>query len=497
MAIDPNEDLLRALLARGAETDDLDFKATWNPQRTSDLVELCKDVAAMESLPSGGCIVVGALDNGSPSGMFAPTNPKDFDEQRVRSKIVALIGEPLDLKIALYVLGSNTFLLLKVGANSDGMRVLPHEGKYRVDNSKEKIAWRPGDVFVRRGTSSVCWNQHEARGLIDRVVASRKETWRQEILETIRASTPAFTGGQFVNVNAEMPAAVYPPVVTELIRRHDDVGLDVLRRRTRSDAVRSVCDVGNGDARAIVAELSDDLYRLDVIASLCSRYRLTATFTQALVDYQEIYEAVDEDYVAQPRRFPLGHVEVLVHLYAVGAVLVHERKWIDLATLTRLAPLSTHGGYWKSLLQKAQVMAARTNTLTNDSDAQVGVIEAAKSKTAQLFDLLGEGDPRDLTSLLVQFDVYRGVATANSDENGSLGAYPNFCLYYTARAEPAFLTLIEDSEARAALFNGNETQLANVYRRMDNAARNAAQMYNGYDGFEDSRLRSFAGIAED
>lgn len=75
-------DRVRGLLARGAESDDLDFKATWNPGLKPDLIELSKDIAAMESLPDGGYIVVGADDHGGPSGMFAPDGPRDFDEQK-------------------------------------------------------------------------------------------------------------------------------------------------------------------------------------------------------------------------------------------------------------------------------------------------------------------------------------------------------------------------------------------------------------------------------
>jgi hypothetical protein len=43
--------------------------------------------------------------------------------------------------------------------------------------------------------------------------------------------------------------------------------------------------------------------------------------------YRNLNEAVDEDFVSHPRWFPLGHREVLMHLYALGAVLVHEKQW--------------------------------------------------------------------------------------------------------------------------------------------------------------------------
>lgn len=485
-------DSLRGLLARGAESDDLEFKSTWAPQQRSELVELCKDIAAMESLSDGGYIVVGCNDHGAPSGTFAPAQVRDFDEQKIRSKIAAVLGEPIDLSAALHRIESNQFLLIGIGANQDGMRIMSKDGEY-----ENKTVWRAGDVFVRRGTSSVRWNQYEARGIIERVIAARKEEWRQDIFETIRIATPAFEPGGFVNVNVEMPAKSFGAAATELIRRDDEVGLDLLLRKTISNAV-SVVDAATGkDGRAVASELSDQLERLDIITALSSRYSVGTALSRAMEGYRDIYEAVDEDFLSQPHRFPLGHKEVLMHLYAVGAVLVHGKQWKSLAAVVRLSPISTQNGYWKSLFRKAEIMTARAELLKDEEGARIGVIEAAKPVATHLFDLLGEGQPRDITNLLVEFDVYRGIVNAGKDENEKLGAYTNFALYYSARAEPAFLTLLDDDGARAALFDGTDAQLAGVYRHMDGAAQREAFAYNGWDGFESPRLISFVGTADD
>lgn len=483
-------DRLRGLLARGAESDDLDFKATWDPRQKSDLIELCKDIAAMESLPNGGYIVVGADDHGHPSGMFAPEAGRDFDEQRIRSKVAAVLGEPIHLGAALHRIESNDFLLIGVGSNRDGMRIMSKDGEYA-----NKTVWRAGDALVRRGTSSVRWNQHEARGIVERVIAARKEEWRRDIFETIRVATPAFEPGGFVNVNVEMPSESFGAAVTELIRRGDEVGLDLLLRKTISGAATVVDAAAGKDARAVASELGDQLDRLDIVAALSARYLVGTTFSRAIEGYRDSYEAVDEDFVSQPRRFPLGHKEVLMHLYALGAVLVQEKHWENLATLVRLTPISTHNGYWKSLFRKAEVMIARAELLKDEEGTRSGVIEAAKPVAAHLFALLGDGQPRDLTNLLVEVDVYRGIANAGRDENDKLGSYTNFALYHSARAEPAFLNVLDDHAARAALFDGSDDQLAAVYRRMNSAADREAFAYDGWDGFADPRLVSFAETA--
>ena len=82
MTMSVDLDRLRALLAQAAESDDLDYKATWDPREKSDLIELCKDIAAMESMPTGGYILVGADDHGSPSGMFAGDPASNFMSRR-------------------------------------------------------------------------------------------------------------------------------------------------------------------------------------------------------------------------------------------------------------------------------------------------------------------------------------------------------------------------------------------------------------------------------
>lgn len=491
MSLSVDLDSLKGLLARKAETDDLEFKSQWDPDQKADLIELCKDIAAMESLPDGGYIIVGVDDHGEPSGRFTAEPGRTFDEQKIRSKVASILTEPLDISVALHHIDDHSYLLIGVGPNRDGMRVMTKDGEYEAEKKPVRV-WGAGDVFVRRGTSSMRWNQHEARGLIERMVAIRKEEWRADVLETIRAATPAFEPGGFVNINVEMPAHSFGAAVAETIRRSDRVGLDMLLRKTISRAVTVVSEVEAKDARAVASELSEQLDRLNVIAALSARYEFESAFADSMQGYREIYDSADEDFASAPRRFALGHKEILVHLYALGAVLVQDRKWAEIATVARLTPVSTHNGYWKLLLRKAEVMVARAGVLEHEGLARTGVIEAAKPAAARLFELLGSGMPAELTNLLVEFDIYRGIAAANTDPTEKIGAYTNFALYNSARGEPAFLTVLDDSTARAALFIGTDAELASVYRTMDATAQREAFLFNGWEGFENPRLRQFA-----
>lgn len=486
-------DQLVALLARQAEASDLDYKGTWDPASKPDLIELCKDVAAMESLPAGGYVVVGATSSGDPSSLFAPGKASDYDEQKIRSKVARTLGEPIDFSSALHTWQGNSYLLIGIGPNRDGMRIMHKDGEY-----SESTVWRQGDVFVRRGTSSMRWNQHEARGVIERVVAARKEEWREDVFETIRRATPALDQGGFVNVTSEMPVDSFTLAVTELIRRADIVGLDVLSRRTINSALAVVDRASSADfdEPAGGVELGQELDRLNLVAALSARYQVPSAFDEVLEGYRSIYGANDNEYMEYPQKFKAGHRVILVHLFALGAVLVNERRWDQVALLARLTPLHTHNGYWTSLLRKAEVMTARSESLATpdgESSSRVGVIANAEPVTKRLFNLLDEDRDVDATTLLVQFDVMRGIATAGPDtsDRDKLGAYTNFALYSSARAEPAFLTVLKNEEVRSALFQGDVDHLRSVYRRMNEVALHEGMRYNGWDGFESPQLREF------
>lgn len=487
-------DQLVALLRRRAEATDLDYKTTWNPADKGSVIEVCKDIAAMESEASGGYIVVGADDFGRPSGTFNPTNPADFDEQKLRSKVVKVLGEPIDFSSAFHTYEDNQYVLLGIGANHDGMRIMQKDAEY-----DGKTIWREGEVFIRRGTSSMRWNQHEARGILERVIARRKEEWREDIFETIRRATPSTDQAGFVNVSVEQPIGTFVITVTELIRRNDVVGLDVLARRTvgRARFITEAATHGNGDSSAAAVELGQQLNRLNLIAALSARYGASRGFTEVLDGYRTIYSAIDDERMEYHQRFTAGHRAILINLFALGAILVNEQRWAQVATLARLAPVHTHDGYWKTLLRKSEVMAARSddlNTVDGDGVSRVGAIAAAESPTRYLSQLLDDGPEVDAETLLVQFDVMRGIATAGPDQGDDygLGSYTNFALYSSERSEPAFLTVLTNPDALRTLFPSEDLDaLRFVYQSLDAAARREGMRYHGWRGFRSPQLLRF------
>ncbi|MFJ4295613.1 helix-turn-helix domain-containing protein [Curtobacterium sp. NPDC089689] len=486
-------DVLSALLRRAAEMPDLEYKSTWNPGDKRDLVELCKDFAAMESLPDGGYVVVGANDDGSPSGTFSPANPRDYDEQKIRSKVVKVLGEPLDLSASLLVWENSTYLLIGIGPHQDGLRIMTKDAGHEGGD-----VWRESDVFVRRGTSSVRWNQHEARGILERIVAVRKEEWRKDIFETIRQASPNLDGAGYVNLTTDIPVDSFTVAATELIRRQDAVGLDTLVRRITNTArgiVEQARANGDVDNEAAAVEVQREFDRLNIVAVLTARYGLSDPFTEVMESYRTIYSANDDEYMQYPSTFVTSHRLVMTSAMALGAALVNEKRWQQIYALARLAPTYTHNGYWTSLLRKAEVMAARSTQARQDEDlTRSGVIADATPIADHLFALLDETGRADTVTLLVQFDVLRGIATTDP-EDSRLGAYPNFSFYRSARAEPAFLAVLDDDRARSVFSARSDDELRSVFQLMDQGAQQEGMMYHGWHGFQNPRLARFVDSA--
>jgi hypothetical protein len=491
--VDVDLNALRALLGRGIEFEGLDYKRAWDPDKRGEVLELAKDVAAMESLPDGGYIVIGADDDGKPGGMFAPSKRADFDEQRIRSKLVSVLSEPLGLDVALHQLEGDTYLVLGVRPHPDGLRIMSQAGNYSAGN-KTRSLWQEGDVFVRRGTSSVKWNQHEVRAIIERIVAVRKEAWRVDLLASTAppaASTEPHPPS--IAMSIELPVDAFKTAAIQLIRAKDSVEIDQTIRRITA-AAASALSGPISDPEATAVELGDFLLRLNVVAALVARYEVEGAFERCVDAYRKIYATADEDHSDIPRKFPLGQEQVLIHAYALGAVLVDDERWAAIALLARMAPIATHDGYWKTLLRKAEVMSARAEIGVDPETSQrVGLIERARSKSAGLFAALGE-DPaaKDLTTLLAQFDVYRGIAaTPTTGDNLKLGAYPNFAFYFSTRSEPAFLNVVRTKMVRKAIFGGDDSDLRGVMQAMDQLAQQEGVRYDGWSGFSDPELVRF------
>ena len=493
--MDVGIDKLRALLAQANEASAVEYKSAWEPSDRGDLLEVTKDIAAMESLVEGGHIIIGADNAGRPSGSFPTHGTDQFDEQRVRSKVVAELSEPLDLHLAMHELDGAHFLIIGVGPYANGHRVMNKEGTYTDASGKSNTVWRKGDTLIRRGTSSVRWNQNEATNLIERLISARKESWMAEAAEIASRTSPA-PAPQVIR-SGIVPLEGLVDIVLEAIRASDLVTVDLLIRSVSAE-LRRLLAPASRDESVLVVEIDAQLFRLDVIAILTARYDRWKEFDASLSAYRKAYALNDEDVPAWgPKSFPQAHESFLRHLYAIGAVLTEDSNWRGLTAVARLSPEHSGDGYWPSLIAKAAVLIARLSTpraqvglpTSIENGTRSGVIERVKPTTKELFRILGEFPSYAETELLVAFDFY--AALVNVDQERKLKSYTNFAFYPSAMSDRAAVAVIQIPEARKAIGQESDSALREALEAIARTAHHESFGQGGWSGFYDQRITDF------
>jgi hypothetical protein len=142
------------LLAQAHEHEGLDYKSHVDLQDRRAELELIKDIAAFSA--SGGYLIIGADDGGRPTATMSEQDALQFDESRIRAKVRRYLPEPLEIRTARHDLDGALLVLLYIGAHPDGFLIVMVDGQ-----TGDRVIFRRGDVFVRHGTASERWQQHD------------------------------------------------------------------------------------------------------------------------------------------------------------------------------------------------------------------------------------------------------------------------------------------------------------------------------------------------
>jgi hypothetical protein len=77
-------------------------------------------------------------------------------------------------------------------------------------------------------------------------------------------------------------------------------------------------------------------------------------------------------------------------------------------------------------------------------------------------------------------------------EGGSWGGWlPSFARWNAARGDPAAVAVIEDRDARAAIFPHDDQELADSLRALAALARHLVFAFGAWDGYRDPRIHRF------
>lgn len=484
---DVSEDNLRRLLGIGVESATLDFKSTFDPSNTDELLEIVKDVAAMQI--DGGYLVIGADDNGKPVGSFTETQLKQFEQANLRAKLRKYLSEPLDLLVKSHRIDSHDLVLIYVGPSTNVFAIIARDG----NNSKGRTVFQPGDVFARHGTASERWNYHDIARIKVRLVENERERWLHEATAAITASmtTPeanAVANGPVGTLAWELDADTFRGAVLELLSRNQLLPLKYLLSNVRAE-VGGFLDDPDGQERIEVI-----LDRLTCLACLALQVDEAAVFKLTLQGLVDAYGVPVDS--AGSRRANLSMPAsglwfmVLQRICAIGALATRLKRWAEV----RMLVAQTGRGrdfedqFYTNWYRHALVMASRDNLLRADSGKRdESLLSFALRQVEQHACLrpdIGSIDEEEVLKSLVQFDflaciIAIDIAAGTSDPSPF---YPSFARFYSSRVQKVASDLISDRSFRKSIADRTDAEIAIV---LDGINRLSSQQNMRWGGFND------------
>ncbi len=162
-------DAMRYLLACQAECEWLDFKEQWAAESEFEISSFVKDAVALKNM-GGGYLVVGVKDK-----TWEPVGLKQrlpYDAKLLRDKIRKATGLELDVFIVHHELPvdgiSTIFALIFVKASTKRRKRRTPSLMARDFCPNQKFGFRRGDIFVRKGDSTIrIGSQEELDDLLD------------------------------------------------------------------------------------------------------------------------------------------------------------------------------------------------------------------------------------------------------------------------------------------------------------------------------------------
>ncbi|MET9313070.1 ATP-binding protein [Kribbella sp. NPDC003505] len=460
---------LASLLAVGCELRSLDFKQTVDLDEHAELVEFAKDVAAFRSC--GGYLVIGADDQGRPTGTLSGSLATKFDEANLRQKLEKFL-RPTDVISALHELDGHRLVLVYVPRHPLGFTVVKSVGEYTKPGGGQKVVLRPGDVFVRRGTSSERWTEADVEGLFSPRDARLREAHRMEFAAMVAAiqqgaQGQAIAGGPAQSLVWQLDQASFDGAVVEFIRRNDIVPIQLFLIRMPGEAQAAAA---RGDQDKFDTML-DRTISLGAVALTLGREELTGEVIECLT---AIYQNPPEVGAGEENPLPraIFWVDILARVEALGALAVVLKKW---TVVRALAAQPAPDTWYSSWLRHGLTEAARSNvfpTTAAGHQEQGGLIPLARRVAHRLPALRpyvaddSGYDPEPGASIpptdpildaLCAFDALAALVVMTGLDPAKFDVhqfYPSFGNYYSRRSIPYWARLLKDAEMREALLSG-------------------------------------------
>lgn len=483
---------LREVLAEASEQQALDYKETLDLSERRDVVEIAKDVAAMQAERDGGYIVIGADDHGSATGLLTEDQARLFDEATLRPKLQKYIPV-LTVHSARHCLDGNWLVLVYVAPSPDGCCVFQVEGAYQEPGKKQTtMVFRAGDVFVRHGTSSERWHQGDVALVWQRAVASRKEVWRRELRQELEAQGAAGQAAQQVRQRSvaaltwQLDQEVFDAAVLEYLRADDDIPLRQFLLTVPAQA-SNILQHAPGDLPTLLNRVAS----LTALGLTHQRTHWARKGTDALVRVYDLGNGLPES-GSDALTGPQVWLAVLERVYGLGGLAVRLKDWPMVRILANRRGSDAGFDWWGSWLRHGVTTAGRAGLLESDASHSSGLIAAARNTVRDVRALHPDTPPdgEAVLNSLCQFDALGAlVVMGETGKPATRNFYTNFARYDTRRTEPALIAISRDDTVRQALFDGSPELLKTSLQLLVRMAGQEGSRYVGWTGLSDPDLQ--------
>ncbi len=492
------EDTLVDLLNEGTERPGLDYKSRCDLTDTRDKVAITKDVGAM--MIQGGYLVIGADDNGKPTGAVTEKAARLFDQATLQSKLQRYLADGFDVRSAALELDGNWFGLICVRPHPEGFAPMKADGNYTDPSGQARKEFSAGDVFARHGTKSERWVSEDVRTirveLRRQERAAAREEFREDLvaLQSASAAASSIASGAASALDWNLTVGTLTDAVIEQLRRSDTAPLLLLLSRAPRDAAGFV-QAGAEDELDL---LLDHVTCLTATFLTIERPDLTTRSVSALT---RIYDSsFDAQGIAREHSggipSALLELKIITRVWALGALATRQREWATVRELAGHRPAVDQADYWTTWLFHGAVMAARASLLNDPQNRARGLSPLVLAQEIiQRLDCLRpdlDAAAEQVMTSLCQFDMLACfVAIDLGRDRRGASFFAQFARWYAQRSNPAAIAVIERPDVRLAIFPHDDTAVADALVKIADAAARLAGPLHGWDGFEDERIISF------
>lgn len=500
-----DEEKMYELLSVGTETDALDYKATLDLGRSAgekQKIEFIKDCLAMMNLPTGGYLVIGVDGQGAPAGKVAPIDGSHFDSASLTQRVGGYVDCPVDIVAAVHRHsdGRDVAVVYVRPVKSGLPAITNRAGTYRAESGSTVPVFREGEIFVREGSVNARLSHRLWPLVLDRYRASIRAETRADtdhLIGLVVAATRKNNGGnQGITPSLEMDGPSFEDAVLSAFESGSTIRLRQFLRDAQNVVQRTYRDPDGAGRQGALNRLTE--------------FTALAIAHERDDDAELGFKALHASY-----KFPLDHsgirstsvgthqtqtamywLDILVHVYALGALAVRYRRWpVVRALALRIIGDATYS--YRSWIRHGLVEASRAEILTpkDSSEANGGVVISSSLNLSMALDALhpdiplteettemAPGSSADrLLSSICQFDLIYCLVAATATGGRGLEFYPSSAAFHQYRVDPALEVIAGDEAIRAVLFpEMPDSTTATAIATVLEAAKHESWRYGGF-----------------